>query len=87
MQTKYTHWAAQYKADYDANSNRTFEGQLYLVACYITFCVGQDATEHERICRAIAQIAFDQKCGIWHASSVFHGKLDNCMCAPCQRAA
>ena len=76
-----TTWATEYK---DAPST-SLDGKIYVAACSIVHRLGESA-RHERISRAIGQIAFDQGVCIWHACSVYWGRLDRCPCSPCRKA-
>lgn len=78
-----THWADKYRmAD-----TTTFDGKLYLAACYVTCRPGTEV-EHEATCRAIAQIAHNttEHVNIWHATAVHFGTVPTCCCVVCVQA-
>lgn len=68
-------WVEQYRNA----SSQTPEGKFWLAACYVR--------DTEAAQRAVAQIAFDQHCAIWHAAWVYYGQEGACACSPCRKAA
>jgi hypothetical protein len=66
-----SHWADEYRdADHD-----TVEYWIYMAACA---CRGTE----ERI-REVGEYAFNNGCGIWHASWATGKKNYPCPCTPC----
>lgn len=65
------HWADQYR---NFRSD-TLEGLIYVAACY---CRGE-----ESYIREVGRVAFENKCGVWHAAWLVGGEQGACHCTPC----
>lgn len=74
-------WASQYRE----SSLKTVEGWIYLAACAITCRVGEEE-QHERRCREVGRVAFENQCCIWHAVWLTGDPSNECYCAPCVKA-
>lgn len=68
------------KAEYENHGWRTIGGMTYLTACSL-----HHSTPEVDVV-AIAKIAHEQGCSIWHAMSIHRGTTDRCPCAPCSAA-